>query len=76
MGFSGTGRDQKKGDERYEGSSKRDNTMGKERKHGTVMDFSEIIRCIKRPNVMFQHVYDVRLWKNKVGYWTRIHHYA
>jgi hypothetical protein len=32
-GFSGTGQDQIKGDERYEGSSKRDNTMGKERKH-------------------------------------------
>ena len=24
---------------------------------------------------MFQHVYDVRFWKNEVGYWTCIHHY-
>jgi hypothetical protein len=44
--------------------------MDKERKHGTAMDFSEIVRCIKWPRVMFQHVYDVRVWKNKVGYWT------
>jgi hypothetical protein len=46
-GYSGTRQDQIKGNERYEGSSKRDNTMGKERKHGTAMDFSEIVRCFK-----------------------------
>jgi hypothetical protein len=45
--FPEPGQDQKIGDERYEGSSKKDNTMDKERKHGTAMDFSEIVRCIK-----------------------------
>ena len=34
----------------YVGSLKRDNAMGKERKQGTVMDFSEIVRCINTLN--------------------------